>query len=142
MKSDLIGRRLAVEQRLDRARALELALQEKMKLLALSTGMAVEQFDSDSSFGSALTAIAALAYRRSTFDVIVSLPDAAFGVRIQRTDGPVSVEVVVHQNGPFESASAQTANTAAFGGPEDPGFVQVAADLAALLWQDINESPS
>jgi hypothetical protein len=144
MSSDLIGRRRAVEQRLDRAKALELALKEKTEILAETTGMSIEQFDFDGSFRASLTALAGLASRRTTFDVIVALPDAPFGVRIQHLNNAVSAEVVVHRDGPFESVPAAPtidgAPRAAAAG--DPGFVQVASDLAALLWQGVGDMPS
>jgi hypothetical protein len=142
MSSDLIGRRRAVEQRLDRARALELALKEKTEMLAQTTGMSIEQFDFDGSFRASLAALAGLASRRTTFDIIVTLPDAPFGVRLQLINDAVSAEIVVHRDGLYESALV--APSAAESGPAagEPGFVAVASDLAALLWQGVGDMPS
>jgi hypothetical protein len=181
--TDLIGRRQAVAQRLDRARVLELALQEKINTLAETAGVSIDQFDADGAFRASLTALAGLAHRRSSFDVIVAMPETPFGVRIQHLDDGVSVEIVVHEDGPFQSfqspppahsPSAQPALSARatsstqpsqFGqpahaawpipspasdpgrllrlrSPEPPGFADVAADLAALLWQGIGDTSS
>jgi hypothetical protein len=102
MSSDLIGRRRASEQRLDRARSLELVLKEKTEILAESTGMSIEQLDFDGSFRAALTALAAVASRRTHFDIIVTLPDAPFAMRIQHVNNAVSAEVLIQRDGPFE----------------------------------------
>src|SRR5690348_6201475 len=103
MSSDLIGRRRASEQRLDRARSLELALKEKIEVLSATTGMSIEQLDFDGSFRAALTALAAVASRRTHFDIIVTLPDAPFAMRIQHVNNAVSAEVLIQRDGPFES---------------------------------------
>jgi hypothetical protein len=111
MSSDLIGRRRASEQRLDRARSLELVLKEKTDILAESTGMSIEQLDFDGSFRAALTALAAVASRRTHFDIIVTLPDAPFAMRIQHVNNAVSAEVLIQRDGPFEPVeSAQQAS--------------------------------
>lgn len=112
MSSDLIGRRRASEQRLDRARSLELALKEKTDILAATLGVPIEQLDFDGSFRAALTALGALAARRTHFDVIVTLPDAPFAMRIQHINDAVNAEVLLLQDGPFEPAAA-SANPAA-----------------------------
>ena len=106
MSSDLIGRRRASEQRLDRARSLELLLKEKTDVLVETTGVPIEQLDFDGSFRAALTALAAVASRRSHFDVIVTLPDAPFAMRIQHVNNAVSAEVLVQRDGPFEPITA------------------------------------
>jgi len=108
MSSDLIGRRRASEQRLDRARSLELTLKEKIDTLAEATGMTIEQLDFDGSFRAALTALAAVAARRTHFDVIVTLPDAPFAMRIQHVNDAVSAEVLIQRDGPFEPLTAPT----------------------------------
>src|SRR5690349_12509967 len=111
MSSDLIGRRRASEQRLDRARSLEQALKEKTDLLAETTGMPIEELDFDGSFRAALTALAAVASRRTHFDVILTLPDAPFAMRIQHVNNAVSAEVLIQRDGPFEPIeSAQPAS--------------------------------
>ena len=107
MSSDLIGRRRASEQRLDRARSLELTLKEKTDILVETTGMSIEQLDFDGSFRAALTALAAVAARRTHFDIIVTLPDAPFAMRIQHVNDAVSAEVLVQRDGPFEPVGAQ-----------------------------------
>jgi hypothetical protein len=158
MSSDLIGRRRAVEQRLDRARALELSLKEKTEILAETTGMSIEQLDFDGSFRASLAALAAVASRRTHFDVIVTLPDAPFGVRIQHVNDAVSAEVVIPRDGPYESAPSKLPKPAAiepdsgddpdgWGAPlsvpaADAAGDHVASDLAALLWEGVDDMPS
>jgi hypothetical protein len=107
MSSDLIGRRRASEQRLDRARSLELTLKEKTDILVETTGIPIEQLDFDGSFRAALTALAAVAARRTTFDIIVTLPDAPFAMRIQHINDAVSAEVLVQGDGAFEPVGNQ-----------------------------------
>jgi hypothetical protein len=111
MSSDLIGRRRASEQRLDRARSLELSLKEKIDVLVETTGMSIEQLDFDGSFRAALTALAAVASRRTHFDIIVTLPDAPFAMRIQHVNNAVSAEVLIQRDGPFEAVSVGPAST-------------------------------
>ena len=186
MSSDLIGRRRVLEERLDRARALELFLKEKTDVLAELTGLSIEEIDFDGSFRASLAAVAAVAARRVRFDIVVSLPGAPFGVRIQNIDQVVSAEVVVQHGGDFETlmtpvpgapvptavASAAPASAAASAAPapapisawpgqpreapEDDHWTppppapssseaeadRVASDLAALLWQSVDDLPS
>jgi hypothetical protein len=163
MSSDLIGRRRAVEQRLDRARALELSLKEKTEILAETTGMSIEQLDFDGSFRASLAALAAVASRRTHFDVIVTLPDAPFGVRIQHVNDAVSAEVVIPRDGPYESmpskpaaiepdsvaaiASESASVPDGWGAPRSEPTAaaagdHVASDLAALLWEGVDDMPS
>ncbi|HST84006.1 MAG TPA: hypothetical protein VLL08_19890 [Kineosporiaceae bacterium] len=142
MSSDLIGRRRASEQRLDRARSLELVLKEKTEILAESTGMSIEQLDFDGSFRAALTALAAVASRRTHFDVIVTLPDAPFAMRIQHVNNAVSAEVLIQRDGPFESVpNVPTLNNSASSPgysatlPETPAYSEASggyADAARL----------
>ncbi|GLY27476.1 hypothetical protein [Kineosporia sp. NBRC 101731] len=94
MASDLIGRRQMMQQRLDRVRDLELAIREQVELIASRAGMTVEQFDFDGSFRASLASLAGLAARRTTFDIVLTLPGAPLGVRIQQLHGEVKVEVV------------------------------------------------
>jgi hypothetical protein len=161
MSSDLIGRRRIVQERLERARALEISLQNQTEILTETTGLSIEQLDFDGSFRAALTALTALAARRTTFDVIVTLPDAPFAIRIQHLNNAVSAEVVVPRDGPYPSvptpapvpvqAGAWEAEQAA-PSVQPAGFIQpapaevtasdeVAADLAALLWQNVDDKP-
>lgn len=155
MSSDLIGRRRAVEQRLDRARALELSLKEKTEILAETTGMSIEQLDFDGSFRASLAALAAVASRRTHFDVIVTLPDAPFGVRIQHVNDAVSAEVVIPRDGPYESVPSKPAAIEpdssdapdGWGTPPSAPAAEadgdhVASDLAALLWEGVDDMPS
>jgi len=162
MSSDLIGRRRAVEQRLDRARALELSLKEKTEILAETTGMSIEQLDFDGSFRASLAALAAVASRRTHFDVIVTLPDAPFGVRIQHVNDAVSAEVVIPRDGPYESVPSKPAAIEPDSVAVEPTTAEitdgwsasdsepavavagdhVASDLAALLWEGVDDMPS
>jgi hypothetical protein len=162
MSSDLIGRRRIVQERLERARALEISLQNQTEILTETTGLSIEQLDFDGSFRAALTALTALAARRTTFDVIVTLPDAPFAIRIQHLNNAVSAEVVVPRDGPYPSVPNQPppvpVQVAAWesdqpapsepGGPTgqpvgylEPAADEVAADLAALLWQNVDDQP-
>jgi hypothetical protein len=141
MRSDLIGRRAAVEQRLQLVQTLALTLNEKTAILADASGLSIEELDPEGSLRAALTAVAGVAARRPHFDVIVTLPDAPFALRIQNLDDEVSAEVVVPRDGPYESAPAPepAPRPSAWGAPagNQPGSVQVASDLAALLWQGV-----
>ena len=158
MSSDLIGRRRIVQERLERARALEISLQNQTEILTETTGLSIEQLDFDGSFRAALTALTALAARRTTFDVIVTLPDAPFAIRIQHLNNAVSAEVVVPRDGPYPSTppavpaqvpkapwESEAAGQAALPA-QSTGFVEVASDevasdLAALLWQNVDDMP-
>jgi hypothetical protein len=186
MSSDLIGRRRAVQERLERARTLELSLKENTEILAESTGMSIEELDFDGSLRAALSAMTSLAARRSQFDVIVTIPDAPFAVRIRHINDAVSAEVVVHRDGPYDTTPALAAASAAAApapayeyesvtaydesataydsvpAPTTPASTesvappatdwaapqsgsagdQVASDLAALLWEDLDHMPS
>ncbi len=51
-------------------------------------GMPIEQLDFDGSFRAALTALASVASRRTHFDVVLTLPDAPFAMRIQQVNAP------------------------------------------------------
>jgi hypothetical protein len=158
MSSDLIGRRRIVQERLERARALEISLQNQTEILTETTGLSIEQLDFDGSFRAALTALTALAARRTTFDVIVTLPDAPFAIRIQHLNNAVSAEVVVPRDGPYPSIPNQpptpvpvqaaaweseqpapSAPSAQPVGQIEPASDEVAADLAALLWQNVDD---
>ncbi len=139
MSSDLIGRRRASEQRLDRARSLEASLKERIDLLVQTTGMSIEQLDFDGSFRAALTALAALAARRTHFDIIVTLPDAPFAMRIQQVNNAVSTEVLIQRDGPFEpvsnpSAAGELASTPAYSAlvRETPTYAETPAAYAAI----------
>ncbi|GAB6899398.1 hypothetical protein [Kineosporia succinea] len=98
MASDLIGRRQMMQQRLDRVRDLELAIREQVDLISSRVGMTVEQFDFDGSFRASLASLAGLAARRPTFDIVLTVPSAPLGVRIQQLHGEVKVEVIELEN--------------------------------------------
>jgi hypothetical protein len=145
-------------------------LKEKTEILAETTGMSIEQLDFDGSFRASLAALAAVASRRTHFDVIVTLPDAPFGVRIQHVNDAVSAEVVIPRDGPYESmpskpvaiepdavvvepnpVAAVEPTTAelsdGWGIPTSepavaPAGDHVASDLAALLWEGVDDMPS
>jgi hypothetical protein len=180
MSSDLIGRRRVLEERLDRARALESFLKEKTDILVELTGMSMEEIDPDGSFRATLSAVAGVADRRTPFDVVVTLPDAPFAVRISHLANGLTGEIVVQRGGPYESlpdpAPQPQPQPQAVSAPvplrpsrpvsvpqlmpvplklpvtagaarkpetsDAPGLVRVASDLAALLWQDVDEVPS
>jgi hypothetical protein len=151
MSSDLIGRRRASEQRLDRARALEQQLKDKTEVLVQTTGMPIEQLDFDGSFRAALTALAGVASRRPQFDVIVTLPDAPFAMRIQHVNNAVSAQVLIQRDGPFEPVSAPTPTYStssspvysAAATPAYPGVVPgVVESEYATAEQEYSESPA
>ncbi|GLY13418.1 hypothetical protein LWF15_30460 [Kineosporia rhizophila] len=101
MASDIMGRRQIMQQRLDRVRDLELAIREQVAIIAESAGMTVEQLDFDGSFRASLASLASLAARRPTFDVVLALPTAPAGVRIQQLHNQVRVQVIAHEDGPY-----------------------------------------
>jgi len=149
MRSDLIGRRAAVEQRLHLAQSIALTLTEQTAILAEVSGLSVEELDPEGSLRAALTALAAVAARRPAFDVIVTLPEAPVALRIQNLNGAVSADVVVPRDGPYSAASAPAALpqpaewpslTSGSNRSEPDGSVQVASDLAALLWQGVGDA--
>ncbi|GAB3244602.1 hypothetical protein [Kineosporia babensis] len=106
MASDIMGRRQIMQQRLDRVRDLELAIREQVAIIADSAGMTVEQLDFDGSFRASLASLASLAARRPTFDVVLALPTAPAGVRIQQLHNQVRVQVIAHEDGPYRPAEA------------------------------------
>jgi hypothetical protein len=99
-----MGRRQIMQQRLDRVRDLELAIREQVQIIAQSAGMTVEELDFDGSFRASLASLASLAARRPTFDVVLALPTAPAGVRIQQLHNRVEVQVITHEDGPYRSA--------------------------------------
>jgi hypothetical protein len=102
--SDIMGRRQIMQQRLDRVRDLELAIREQVQIIAQSAGMTVEELDFDGSFRASLASLASLAARRPTFDVVLALPTAPAGVRIQQLHNRVEVQVITHEDGPYRSS--------------------------------------
>jgi hypothetical protein len=101
--------------------------------------MSIEQLDFDGSFRAALTALAALAARRTHFDIIVTLPDAPFAMRIQQVNNAVSTEVLIQRDGPFEpvsnpSAAVELASTPAYSAlvRETPTYAETPAAYAAI----------
>lgn len=105
MASDIMGRRQIMQQRLDRVRDLEIAIREQVQIIADSSGMTVEQLDFDGSFRASLASLASLAARRPTFDVVLALPTAPAGVRIQQLHDQVHVQVIAHEDGPYRPAA-------------------------------------
>ena len=108
MASDIMGRRQIMQQRLDRVRDLELAIREQVAIIAESAGMTVEQLDFDGSFRASLASLASLAARRPTFDVVLALPTAPAGVRIQQLHNQVRVQVIAHEDGPYRPGPPPT----------------------------------
>lgn len=108
MASDIMGRRQIMQQRLDRVRDLELAIREQVAIIAESAGMTVEQLDFDGSFRASLASLASLAARRPTFDVVLALPTAPAGVRIQQLHNQVHVQVIAHEDGPYRPGPPST----------------------------------
>lgn len=125
MASDIMGRRQIMQQRLDRVRDLEVAIREQVKIIADSAGVTVEQLDFDGSFRASLASLASLAARRPTFDVVLALPTAPAGVRIQQLHNQVHVQVIAHEDGPYRPAEPSTPPRM------DPG-IQVSAPVGTV----------
>ena len=102
MSSDLVGRRRAMEEHLDRVNALEQSLKNTTDVLADLAGTSIEQFDADGSLRATLSAVAGVASRRTQFDIIVMIPDSRFAVRIRLLHDSVITDVVAQREGTYE----------------------------------------
>lgn len=165
MSGDLVGRRRAMEEHLDRVNALEQSLKNTTDVLADLAGTAIEQLDADGSLRATLSAVAGVASRRTQFDVIVAIPDSRFAVRIRLLHNTVSTEVVAQftpapaaelRSAPEPPPVPEPAQIAAPRSlelperaespdhPEQAGELsgEVASELAALLWQSVKVTPA
>lgn len=158
MSIDVIERRRAVEERLRRARNLTQALDQATADLASSSGLTLDDLDPEGSLRTAVTTLAGVAALRPGFDVLVSLPDLPFALRLRHLADDVDI-ALVRQDAtatvpttpePAPAASpAPVPSTAGLPEPrgsEAPESVEdaeghVASDLAAMLWRDVGPPP-
>jgi hypothetical protein len=150
---DVIERRRAVEERLRRARNLSEALGQATGDIAASSGLSIEDLDPDNSLRIALSALAGVAALRPGFDVVVSLPDSPFALRVRHLDDQVDISLIRHGDPPPATDSppdspessappAPSESPAPAESPEHEDEDEVVSDLAAMLWQDVGTSPS
>jgi hypothetical protein len=151
LSADVIGRRRAVEERLARARTLAQSLDGASAELVEVSGLPIENLDPDSSLRTALSALAEVAAFRPGFDIIVALPGASYALRVQHdVDQGVEIEVLQRDSpdeaaDPAEPVAAEIPVTPDPAAPEpapEPAGGHVASDLAAMLWQNVGDSPS
>jgi hypothetical protein len=130
-------------------------MEEATANLAATSGQSIDELDPDSSLRTALSALAGVAALRPNFDVMVALPGASFALRVQHVDDQVEIEVL-QRDGPAETSAGLTAAGSAAQpaaalpeqrpepDPElgDEDGAQVASDLAAMLWMDVQQPGS
>jgi hypothetical protein len=134
---DVIERRRAIEERLRRARNLTQALDQASAALAAESGQSIDDLDPEGSLRTAVTTLAGVAALRPEFDVLVSLPNSVFGLRLRHLTDEVDITLVrqgTTSPGVPEPRPVPDSPTA-----EPEG--QVASDLAAMLWQDVGPPP-
>ena len=162
MSIDVIERRRAVEERLRRARNLTQALDQATADLASSSGLTLDDLDPEGSLRTAVTTLAGVAALRPGFDVLVSLPDLPFALRLRHLADDVDIALVRQDTtatDPTPPVPAPAVNPApapappptAAGLPEPRGSEvlettedtegHVASDLAAMLWRDVGPPP-
>lgn len=105
MSIDAIGRRRAVEERLQRARRLGQALDRAAAELAADCGTPIETVDPQGSLRTALSALAGIAALRPGFDVMVALPGAARALRVAHRDDDVHIALVGPAEPPATAAT-------------------------------------
>jgi len=158
---DVIERRRAVEERLRRARNLSHALDQATADITSSSGLTIEDLDPDGSLRTAVTTLAGVAALRPGFDVLVSLPNLPFVLRLRHladdvdialirieTDGsdpapgfpPVLPEPRKLSEPPEPSALSESPDSPEPSENADPEG-HVASDLAAMLWRDVGPPP-
>jgi hypothetical protein len=145
---DVIERRRAVEERLRRARNLAASLENATADLITDSGRTMDDLDPDGSLRTAVASLAGVAALRPGFDVLVSLPNSTFALRIRHMPNDVDVSLVPHE---LTVSDDLPANPPVAGLPEprelsdpihstEPGG-HVVSDLAAMLWQDVGPPP-
>jgi len=158
---DVIERRRAIEERLRRARNLTQALDQASADLAADSGQSIDDLDPAGSLRTAITTLAGVAALRPGFDVLVSLPDSPFALRLRHLTDEVDI-ALVHQTtaAPItappitaptatappglpepRSVSDAVAASAPEGAEDSEPEGHVASDLAAMLWQDVGPPP-
>jgi hypothetical protein len=153
---DVIERRRAVEERLRRARNLTQALDQATADLASNSGLTLDALDPEGSLRTAVTTLAGVAALRPGFDVLVSLPDLPFALRLRHLADDVDIALVRQDTTATDPttpgpAPAITPAPSAAGLPEPRGSEapesaedaggHVASDLAAMLWRDVGPPP-
>jgi hypothetical protein len=161
---DVIERRRAIEERLRRARNLTQALDQASADLAADSGQSIDDLDPAGSLRTAITTLAGVAALRPGFDVLVSLPDSPFALRLRHLTDEVDI-ALVHQTTAIPIPAVPTTAVATTASPAlpEPRTVSdsvttsdpegaaasepsepeghVASDLAAMLWQDVGPPP-
>jgi hypothetical protein len=104
---DVIERRRAIEERLRRARNLTQALDQASADLAADSGQSIDDLDPAGSLRTAITTLAGVAALRPGFDVLVSLPDSPFALRLRHLTDEVDI-ALVHQTTAIPIAAVPT----------------------------------
>jgi hypothetical protein len=142
---DVIGRRRVVEERLRRARNLTKALDQATAEFASGSGRPMEDLDPEGSLRTAVTTLAGVAALRPGFDILVSLPDSPFALRLRHLTDDVNIELVRHPTDAPGPNTPDPSEPTAPGLPDSGRPAQpeghVASDLAAMLWQDVGPPP-
>jgi hypothetical protein len=147
---DVIERRRAVEERLRRARNLTQALDQATADIAAGSGLTIDDLDPGGSLRTAVTTLAGVAALRPGFDVLVSLPDLPFSLRLRHLADDVDIALVRHAGTvsdppvltglPEPRQLSDPPDTPEPPQDADPGG-HVASDLAAMLWRDVGPPP-
>jgi hypothetical protein len=157
---DVIERRRAVEERLRRARNLSHALDQATADITSSSGLTIDDLDPDGSLRTAVTTLAGVAALRPGFDILVSLPNVPFVLRLRHLADDVDIALIRNETNGSDPASGFPAVP---GIPAAPGLSEprklseppdspeppenadpeghVASDLAAMLWGDAGPPP-
>lgn len=163
MSIDVIERRRVVEERLRRARNLAQALDQATADFASGSGLSIEDLDPEGSLRTAIIALAGVAALRPGFDILVSLPDSPFALRLRHQADDVNIALVRVEttavevsavpglpeprelsDPPATPEAATASETEATADAEDATAEDeghVAFDLAAMLWQDLGPPP-
>jgi hypothetical protein len=153
---DVIERRRVVEERLRRARNLTQALDRASAELAADSGQSIDDLDPEGSLRTAITTLAGVAALRPGFDVLVSLPDSPFALRLRHLTDEVDI-TLVHQTTEVpapavpatvppglpepRSVPDSVATSDPEGDPTADPEGHVASYLAAMLWQNVGPPP-
>jgi hypothetical protein len=116
---DVIERRRAIEERLRRARNLTQALDQASADLAADSGQSIDDLDPAGSLRTAITTLAGVAALRPGFDVLVSLPDSPFALRLRHLTDEVDI-ALVHQTTAIPIAAVPTTAVASTAVPTAP----------------------
>ncbi len=140
MSIDVIERRRAVEERLRRARNLTQAFDQAMADFAAGSELPIEDLDPEGSLRTAVTTLAGVAALRPGFDVLVSLPDSPFALRLRHLTDEVDIALVQQATSVEIPAIPEPRTISEISTTAEPEG-HVASDLAAMLWQDVGAPP-